>query len=155
MLKARKLIREYGCFGCHEIKGMENAGKVSVNLSDFGKKVVDQMDFGDTKVHHTWYDWVGNKLKNSRVFQTDRIVQKMPVFAFSDDEIGELRTLLLSFRSDNPQMKYQEPATQRVADIDAGEKLTIRYGCINCHQLEERGRILQRDSRRPDEGASA
>jgi mono/diheme cytochrome c family protein len=97
------------------------------------------MDFGDTKVHHTWYDWVGNKLKNSRVFQTDRIVQKMPVFAFSDDEIGELRTLLLSFRSDNPQIKYQEPATQRVADIDAGEKLTIRYGCINCHQLEERG----------------
>ena len=98
-----------GCFGCHEIKGMENVGKVSVNLSDFGRKVVDQMDFGDTKVNHTWYDWVGNKLKNSRVFQTDRIVQKMPVFAFSDDEIGELRTLLLSFRSDNPQVKYQEP----------------------------------------------
>ena len=49
-----KLIREYGCFGCHEIKGMENVGKVSVNLSDFGRKVVDQMDFGDTKVHHTW-----------------------------------------------------------------------------------------------------
>ncbi len=137
--KGAKQIREFGCFGCHEIKGMETAGKVSVNLSDFGRKVVDQMDFGDTKVNHTWYDWVGNKLKNSRVFQTDRIVQKMPVFAFSDDEIGELRTLLLSFRSDNPQVKYQEQPTQRVADIDAGEKLTIRYGCINCHQLEERG----------------
>ncbi|MGA7159365.1 MAG: c-type cytochrome [Bacteroidota bacterium] len=134
-----KVIREYGCFGCHDIKGMEKVGKVSVNLSDFGRKVLDQMDFGDTKVNHTWRDWVTNKLKNSRVFQTDRIVQKMPVFAFSDEEIDELRTILLSFRSDNPQMKYQEPATQRVADINAGEKLTVSYGCINCHQLEERG----------------
>ncbi|MGA9408003.1 MAG: c-type cytochrome, partial [Bacteroidota bacterium] len=137
--EGEKVIRGYGCFGCHDIKGMENVGKVSVNLSDFGRKAVEQMDFGDTKVPHTWRDWVANKLKNSRVFQTDRIIQKMPVFAFSDEEIGELRMLLLSFRADNPQPKYLEPATQRLADIDAGEKLTIRYGCINCHQLEERG----------------
>ncbi len=137
--RGAKVIREYGCFGCHDIKGMENEGKVSVNLSDFGRKIVEQMDFGDTKVPHTWNDWVSNKLKNSRFFQTDRIPQKMPVFAFSDEEINELRVLLSSFRVDLPQTKYLEPATQRLADIDAGEKLTIRYGCINCHQLEERG----------------
>ena len=134
-----KVIRQYGCFGCHEIKGMENEGKVSVDLSDFGRKLVEQMDFGDTKIKHTWSDWVGNKLKNSRVFQTDRIVQRMPVFAFSDSEIGMIRSVLLSFRVDNPQTRYLEPETQQLTDIDAGEKLTIRYGCINCHQLEERG----------------
>ena len=139
IVRGAKVIREYGCFGCHEIKGMENESKVSVNLSDFGRKKVEQMDFGDTKVHHTWYDWVGNKLKNSRVFQTERIVQKMPVFAFSDEEASQIRMLLMSFRVDNPQPKYQEPGTQRLVDIDAGEKLTIRYGCINCHQLEDRG----------------
>ena len=137
--RGAKVIREYGCFGCHEIKGMENESKVSVNLSDFGRKIVEQMDFGDTKVNHSWADWVSNKLKNSRVFQTDRIVQKMPVFAFSEEEIGELRTPLSSFRVDAPGQKYQEEPTQRLLDIDAGEKLTIRYGCINCHQLEERG----------------
>lgn len=137
--RGEKVIREYGCFGCHEIKGMEKEGKVSVNLSDFGRKKLEQMDFGDTKVKHTWYDWVGKKLKNSRVFQTERIIQKMPVFAFSDEEIDGLRMMLMSFRADNPQQKYQEPVTQRLADIEAGQKLTIRYGCINCHQLEERG----------------
>ena len=134
-----KVIRTYGCFGCHEIKGMENEGKVSVDLSDFGRKLVEQMDFGDTKIEHTWGNWVGNKLKNSRVFQTDRIVQRMPVFAFSDSEIAMVRSVLLSFRVDNPGSKYVEPETQRLIDIDAGEKLTIRYGCVNCHQLEERG----------------
>ncbi|HTX19698.1 MAG TPA: c-type cytochrome [Bacteroidota bacterium] len=135
----KTVIRQYGCFGCHDIKGMETEGKVSVDLSDFGRKLVEQMDFGDTKVKHTWADWVGNKLRNSRVFQTDRIVQRMPVFALSDTEISMIRSVLLSFRADNPQAKYRVEVTDSQTDLDAGEKLTIRYGCINCHQLEERG----------------
>src|SRR5207248_2135992 len=32
-----KIVRTYGCFGCHEIKGMEKEAKVSVALNTFGK----------------------------------------------------------------------------------------------------------------------
>ena len=39
------LIREYGCAGCHLIPGMEKEGRVSVSLSNFGRKRVDVMDF--------------------------------------------------------------------------------------------------------------
>jgi mono/diheme cytochrome c family protein len=132
-------IREYGCFGCHNIKGTEKEGKVSVELSDFGKKYVEQMDFGDTNVPHTWDDWVKNKLRDSRVFQTDRIVQKMPVFSFTDDEIETLRMLLKSFQKEGPSEKHQQAVTKRQRDIDAGRALTMWYNCINCHNLEDRG----------------
>jgi len=134
-----KVIRDYGCFGCHNIRGTEKEGKVSVDLSDFGAKMVEQMDFGDTKVPHTWDDWVRNKLKNSRVFQTERIVQRMPVFSFSEEEIESLRMLLKSFHKEGPSEKYQSPATVRARDLEAGRRLTMWYNCVQCHQLEERG----------------
>jgi mono/diheme cytochrome c family protein/uncharacterized coiled-coil protein SlyX len=134
-----KVIKEYGCFGCHDIKGTENEGKVSVALSNFGRKQVQQMDFGDTKVPHTWDDWVRNKLKDSRTFQTDRIVQKMPVFAFSDDEIETLRMLLKSFQREGPTEKYEFANTKREQQLNEGRRLTMWYNCIQCHQLEDRG----------------
>ena len=104
--RGEKVIHDYGCSGCHVIKGMEKEGKVSVSLSNFGRKRVEEMDFGDTRVPHTWHNWVYNKLKNSRAFQTERIVQRMPVFGFSDEEITSLRMFLLSETKDGPDAKY-------------------------------------------------
>ncbi len=134
-----KIIKEYGCFGCHDITGTEKEGKVSVDNSDFGRKKVEQMDFGDTKVPHTWADWVYNKLKNSRVFETDRIAQKMPVFAFTDEEIGMLRMLLVSFQREKPTDKYQYPVTKQLQQLEDGRRMTQWYNCIHCHNLEDRG----------------
>ena len=137
--KGEKLIREYGCAGCHAIQGMEREGRVSVSLSNFGRKHVEEMDFGDTQVPHTWHDWVFNKLKNSRVFQTDRIVQKMPVFSFSDDEIVSLRTFLLSQTKDEPDKKYVQTFDKKQQNIESGRRLAIQYNCQQCHQLEKSG----------------
>ncbi len=119
-----QLIREFGCFGCHDIKGMEKEGKVSVDLSDFDRKLIEQMDFGNARelphnstiefkadsdgatwVKHTWRSWVYAKLHNARQFQTERIVQRMPVFSFNDDEISQIRTFLISMTKDVPAQK--------------------------------------------------
>ncbi|MBF8247511.1 MAG: hypothetical protein HW374_311 [Bacteroidetes bacterium] len=153
-----KLIREFGCAGCHTIKGMENEGKVSVELSDFGRKKYEQMDFGDThelaehdtvdyrenadgtvSVKHSWRGWVFGKFKNSRLFQTERIVQKMPVFAFNDEEIRLIRMFLVSMTKDVPVAAYQRPYDKRMQDIEAGRRLTLNYNCIQCHVMEDRG----------------
>ncbi len=140
--KGESLVREYGCSGCHVIPGMEKEGRVSVSLSNFGRKRVEEMDFGDTNVPHTWHDWVFNKLKNSRVFQTDRIVQKMPVFSFNDDEIARVRLFLLSLTKDQPDPRYVKPFDARVQEIEAGRKVAYRYNCQQCHQLENEGRYI-------------
>jgi len=136
------LIREYGCGGCHVIPGMEKESRVSVSLSNFGRKRVEEMDFGDTDVPHTWHDWVSNKLKNSRVFQTDRIAQKMPVFAFSDDERARLRLFLLSETKDQPDPRYIQPFDAKVQQIEAGRRIAYQYNCQQCHQLENEGRFI-------------
>jgi len=136
------LIKEYGCAGCHLIPGMEKEGRVSVSLSNFGRKRVEEMDFGDTKVPHTWHDWVTNKLKNSRVFQTDRIVQKMPVFSFSDDEIARVRLFLLSQTKDQPDPRYIQAFDAKQQRIETGRKIAYQYNCQQCHQLENEGRFI-------------
>ncbi|HLX13034.1 MAG TPA: cytochrome c, partial [Bacteroidota bacterium] len=137
--KGDKLIREYGCAGCHVIKGMEKEQKVSVSLSNIGRKRVDEIDFGDTHVPHTWDDWVFNKLKDSRMYATDRIASKMPVFAFADSEIVELRTLLRGLTKEGPEEQYHEPFEKKQQAIEAGRKITHQYHCVNCHQVEEMG----------------
>ncbi len=134
-----KLIREYGCAGCHVIKGMEKEGRVSVDLSNIARKRIDEIDFGDSKVAHTWDDWIFGKIRDARQYATDRIVSKMPVFAFADSEIVILRTLLRGFSKDIPEDAYQESFGKRLQNIEAGRKLTHYYNCINCHKIEETG----------------
>ena len=153
-----RLIREFGCAGCHTIKGMEREGKVSVNLSDFGKKKVEQMDFGNTlplghdsdvdyqenangtvSVKHSWGGWVYGKFKNARLYQTERIVQKMPVYSFNDEEIRLMRAFLMSMTRDVPIATYQRTFDKRMQNVEAGRRLTVRYNCIQCHTLEEQG----------------
>jgi mono/diheme cytochrome c family protein len=136
------LIREYGCNGCHLIPGMEKESRVSVSLSNFGRKRVEEMDFGDTNVPHSWHDWVTNKLKNTRVFQTDRIVQKMPVFSFSEDEIARVRLFLLSQTKDQPDNRYIQAFDAKQQRIETGRKIAYRYNCQQCHQLENEGRFI-------------
>ncbi len=140
--RGESTIREYGCNGCHAIPGMEKEGRVSVSLSNFGRKKVEEMDFGDTKVHHTWHDWVFNKLKDSRTFETDRISQKMPVFGFNDDEIATLRTFLLSQTKDEPDKKFIQVFDKKQQNIEAGRRLAIHYNCQQCHQLEKYGMFI-------------
>ena len=155
------LIREFGCAGCHSIKGMEREGKVSVDLSDFGRKKVEQMDFGNThalaedaevdyqenadgtvSVKHTWSGWMFGKMKNARLYATDRIVQKMPLFSFNNEEIRLIRAFLVSMTRDVPLPTYQRAFTKQVKDLEAGRRLTVHYNCIQCHSLEDRGGFM-------------
>lgn len=138
-----KLIREYGCAGCHVIKGMEKENRVSVDLSNIGRKRIDEIDFGDTKVPHTWDDWIFGKVKNARQYATDRIVSKMPVFSFADSEIVVLRTLLRGMTKEVPEEQYEEPFDKQAQLIEAGRRMTDHYNCISCHRIEEIGGYIK------------
>ncbi|MBI4534715.1 MAG: c-type cytochrome, partial [Ignavibacteriae bacterium] len=140
--RGESVIREFGCNGCHVIRGFEKEGRVSVALSNFGRKKVEEMDFGDTDVPHTWHDWVYNKLKNSRVFQTDRIIQKMPVFSFTGEEITLLRMFLLAETKDEPDAQYVHTFDRKQRNIEAGRRVAIMYNCQQCHQLEKDGAYI-------------
>jgi mono/diheme cytochrome c family protein len=137
--KGDKLVREYGCHGCHAIKGTEKESRVSVALSNIGRKRVDELDFGDTKIPHTWDDFIFNKIKDARIFTTDRIIGKMPVFSLADSEIVALKTLLRGFTKEQPEEEYHKPYDKYQQAIETGRRLAQYYNCINCHQIEELG----------------
>jgi len=133
------IAREFGCAGCHNIPGLEKENKVSVSLSNLGRKRIDEIDFGDTKVHHTWDDWFFGKIQKSRQYATERIISKMPVFALADSEIVMLRTVMRGMTKDIPETEYRRPFDKILQNVEAGRRLAQRYNCISCHQIEEIG----------------
>jgi mono/diheme cytochrome c family protein len=167
--KGKKLIREYGCFGCHRIDGMENEGKVSVALADFGKKTSADLFFGyigfdqlmktrrhfdsagyklghvyeHVNVGEDWFVWAALKMKNPRVFATDAIPQKMPVFNMTDEEAFSLTVLLRSFTKEYIPEEFTRPMGTYQAAVDDGRFLTHWRNCVGCHKIEEHGGHVQ------------
>ena len=144
--EGEKLVRTYGCFGCHEISGFENESKVGADLGEFGAKLAEELDFGDTvDIEHSWHDWTIGKITNPRRYQTRRIVSRMPVFQISDEDAKAIAVLLKSFQPQKYPLNYifdhaVEPhRVEKQRQIDAGRRVVKKYNCTGCHEIEGEG----------------
>src|SRR5260370_25165049 len=144
--QGKELIAKYGCFGCHNIKGFENAQKIGTELTEHGRKAVELLDFGDVqyftedpKHHQTYASWVWEKLHTPRVFAYERVETKMPQYDFSDDEALAILTFLKGQIGERPDPSYLTGQTEQQAAVFRGEKLVFWNGCRNCHVVEKRG----------------
>ena len=45
VLLGEKVIAKYGCTGCHDVPGFEGAGPIGTELTNWGSKTVDKLDF--------------------------------------------------------------------------------------------------------------
>ncbi len=134
------LVRTYGCFGCHEIPGFENESKVGADLGEFGAKLADELDFGDTvDVEHSWTGWTIGKVTDPRRYQTRRIVSRMPVFQIDDEQAKVLAVLLKSFQPEKYPLSYIHNRSEKLNRIDAGRRLVKKYNCSGCHEIEGAG----------------
>ena len=134
------LVRTYGCFGCHEIPGFEDESKVGADLGEFGAKLADELDFGDTvDVEHSWTGWTIGKVTDPRRYQTRRIVSRMPVFQVDDEEAKALAVLLKSFQPEQYPLSYIHNRSEKLNRIDAGRRLVKKYNCTGCHEIEGAG----------------
>ena len=89
--KGEALVRKYGCFGCHEIEGMDKESRIGVELTTFGSKHLDELFFGNqTQIPETWDQWTFHKLQTPRIYQTKDVEQLMPNFDFDDADINNL-----------------------------------------------------------------
>ena len=89
------LLDHYGCFGCHDIPGYEDAKPIGTELNGWGSKHPDRLDFGivemDWKLagRFTREDWLEQKLKSTRFYDRNKDKKpfeklKMPQFAQLD-----------------------------------------------------------------------
>lgn len=139
------LVRKWGCFGCHDIKGMEKESRIGAELTTFGSKTVEELAFGNrTDVKHTWDDWTFHKLKSPRGYATPRVEQLMPQFNLADEDIHALRILLGGFRDRKVGERYQADRGLRVQQVVEGRRLMQQYNCVGCHEIENRGGFVKK-----------
>jgi mono/diheme cytochrome c family protein len=135
-----RLVRKYGCPGCHDIPGMEKESRIGVELSSFGDKVLEELFFGDrTDIPETWNDWTINKLKDPRVYATKWIEQLMPNFELADTDINALRVFLSSRTAAKVPARYHFADGGRSERLVAGRRVVWRYNCTGCHPIEGKG----------------
>ena len=139
-----RLIRKYGCFGCHVIPGMEAESRISVELSGFANKHLEEMYFGNRlDIPKSWEDWTVNKVLTPRTYETERIEQVMPQFGFSEEDAWAI-TVFLGGMSDHPVSPAYVPDPARPELLRAGRQLVARYNCQGCHSFDGRDGAIRR-----------
>ena len=111
--KGEALVRKYGCFGCHEIEGMDKESRIGVELTTFGSKHLDELFFGNqTNIPETWDQWTFHKLQTPRIYQTKDVEQLMPNFDFDDADINNLVVFLAGMTDGKVQERYRMPGSR-------------------------------------------
>jgi len=140
-----RLVRKRGCFACHDIHGMEKEGRIAPELSSFGSKQTRELEFGDNvHIPHNWESWTRTKLKNPSAYRTERILDKMPNFALSDDEIEALVVLLRGFNGLYIPERFKKNYSKDELTIERGRRLIERFNCRGCHVVEGTGGVIQK-----------
>lgn len=150
-----ELIKRYGCFSCHNIKGMEDIGRIGVELTTVGSKEIHFFDFGlfkheilhgvglkraEYNVAKARLAWIATKLKEPRIFDEGRYKLpqdrlRMPNFGLKDDEIHSLVIFLAGLQEVETPERFKYKPTQDQRDLFDGWKMVKKYNCIGCHQF--------------------
>jgi len=141
----RKLVAHYGCFGCHQIEAFKSATPIGTELTKWGSKAIERLEFNKAPIDHTRFDFAYTKLVNPRVYDLgmaradlpyDRL--KMPRFDFTPEEARDLAVFLLALVDDPVDAaSFRPDARERV--LIEGRKIVRRYNCQGCHILEGKG----------------
>ncbi|HEX5128311.1 MAG TPA: c-type cytochrome, partial [Usitatibacter sp.] len=139
-----KLVRKYGCAGCHDIPGMELESRIGAELSTYGNKTKEELFFGDrTTLREDWETFTFHKLKEPRGYATTWIEQLMPQFDLADEDIHALMVFLRGRTEAKIKENYRYSHSFSQAVVD-GQRLAARYNCTGCHIIAGRGGDVRR-----------
>jgi cytochrome c2 len=164
-------IKQYGCAGCHEIKGFEEEQRIGKELTTEGATPLERLDFAlitrdaeygrdPLKLHpkdkeQEWYNHRGffeHKLAEPKIYDTgksqylepkDRL--RMPKPFLTEEWRASLTTLLLGSLgaegANVPASLFYNPPDQRRQDIQNGWWVIKKYNCMGCHVLQPGQRV--------------
>jgi cytochrome c551/c552 len=159
-------IKQYGCAGCHEIKGFEEEQRIGKELTTEGATPLERLDFAlltqdaeygrdPLKLHpkdkeKEWYNHRGffeHKLSEPKIYDTgksqyleskDRL--RMPKPYLTEEWRTSLTTLLLGSMgiegANVPAALFYNPPDQRRQDIQNGWWVIKKYNCMGCHVVQ-------------------
>lgn len=162
--KGHALIKQYGCAGCHEIKGFEDEQRIGKELTVEGATPIERLDFAllthDAEQGHDpldlhsdhkdrpWYNHKGffeHKLADPAIYDKgkekdpkDRL--RMPKPFLTPEWRTALTTLLLGSvgteGSNVPRSLFYDPQDQRRQDVQNGWWVIKKYNCTGCHEIQ-------------------
>jgi len=119
---------------------MENEARTGVELTTFGSKTLEELFFGNrTDIPQTWDDWTYHKIKEPRIYATERIEQLMPKFDLADEDVKALRVFLTSRTEQHIPDSYIAADGSRTQNLVNGHRLVQYYNCTGCHVVEGKG----------------
>jgi len=159
--EGERLVRRYGCAGCHEIKGMEDEQRIGTELTVEGSKPIERLDFallqqpamqGKDPVtgeeikregRESWYDHKGffeNKLRSPGIYDRGKVKApderlRMPNIYLPESDVTAVSTFLLgSIEANLPEsMRYN--ATGQKKSVQDGWWIVQKYNCMGCHNV--------------------
>ena len=157
--KGKTLVEHYGCAGCHEISGLEDAARIGTELTTEGSKPIGRFDYallytkaqegilpdGKKDPRGSWYDLKGffdQKLANPEVFDEGKYKPNpldrlhMPKPNIDRDQINALTSFLLGSTESTLPPSYQYSPTDQRKYIQQGWWIVTKYNCIGCHQID-------------------
>jgi len=171
--KGRLLIKQYGCAGCHEIKGFEDEQRIGKELTVEGATPIERLDFAlqtkraeegadplnlhPEKKESPWYNHKGffeHKISQPSIYDEgkekdpkDRL--RMPKPFLTPEWRNALTTFLLGSvgaeGANVPASLFYDPQDQRRQDIQNGWWVVKKYNCMGCHQLQVGQRSIVMD----------
>ncbi len=138
-----KMVQRYGCMNCHNVKGMETAKPISIELSDWASKSPTKLDFGFIEIPHENYTFLHQKLQAPRSFdrvETKRPLEylRMPQYNFSEEQIELIMTAVMGMTGENPGDKSRRILTENEWYVENGRWLIKELNCLGCHVNEDR-----------------
>jgi len=155
-----KYLLNQGCHSCHEIAGLENAMPIGTELTNWGSKTVDKLDWGfmheiiaeekgwsgedeeRLKEQLVSYrePWLMQKLHEPRSFDRRKVKNpteklRMPWFEFTDEQVRAIATFVVGLVDDEVQRAKMIP-TPAKAEMDAGLRVVRQKNCEGCHVIE-------------------
>lgn len=153
--EGRKAVLKYGCYGCHNISGFEEAGKAGPQLDDFGSRTPDALEWGGTPAPAdvpTYLEkWIPIKLATPRRMERAGVDLFMPHNDLSPEEVDALTVMVMSDREDWAPRAFRRKLDAETAALHEGERLVRKFNCRGCHEvgrdevpeLDEDGELLE------------
>jgi cytochrome c2 len=146
-----KLIGRYGCFACHNIHGFETAKPIGTELSEWGAKPVDKLDFGLVELEPTREAWLGQKLHDPRSFDLGREgitrkpqeLLKMGKFNVTDEQIEQITTVIMGMTDEKLMPNEPRQLSPDEFAAERGRWEIKELNCQGCHLIEGHGAAIR------------
>ncbi|HKY44056.1 MAG TPA: c-type cytochrome, partial [Pyrinomonadaceae bacterium] len=173
--RGRTLIKQYGCAGCHEIRGFEEEQRIGKELTVEGATPIERLDFAlqthhaekgedplnlrpeQKELHKPWYNHKGffeRKIEEPSIYDVGKEKDvkdklKMPEPYMTPEWRRALTTFLLGSvgeeGSNVPRTLFYTPQDQRRQDVQNGWWVIKKYNCVGCHEIQVGQRSVVQD----------